>query len=167
MWLRDGALRGDIPTIERMTNDPRVFPYRWGQALWAYVGGRWGDLAIGQILKLTGQGVPYPTAFERILNITLEELSADWHTSIRRAYLPLLAERPEGEEDARAPEDGSPGLPLTLIDRPYPTVTMALLNDLGHGRNRDLATAHELASCPALSPFWQRLVVARAPGRNL
>ncbi len=102
MWLRDGALRGDIPTIERMTNDPRVFPYRWGQALWAYVGGRWGDLAIGQILKLTGQGVPYPTAFERILNITLEELSSDWHAAIRRAYLPLLAERPEAREVADA-----------------------------------------------------------------
>jgi Tol biopolymer transport system component len=101
MWLRDGALRGDIPSIERMTFDPRIFPYRWGQALWAYVGGRWGDAAIGQILKLTGQGVPYPTAFQRILNISLEELSGDWHASIRRAYLPLLAERPEAREIAR------------------------------------------------------------------
>jgi len=108
MWLRDGALRGDIPSIERMTYDPRIFPYRWGQALWAYVGGRWGDAAIGQILKLTGQGVPYPTAFERILNISLEELSGDWHASIRRAYLPLLAERPEAREVAR---------PLITTDR--------------------------------------------------
>jgi Tol biopolymer transport system component len=101
MWLRDGALRGDIPSIDRMTNDPRVFPYRWGQALWAYVGGRWGDAAIGQILQLTGQGIPYPTAFERILNINLEELSAEWHASIRRAYLPMLADRPEAREIAR------------------------------------------------------------------
>jgi len=101
MWLRDGALRGEIPTIDAMTNDPNVFPYRWGQALWAYVGGRWGDAAIGQILKLTGQGVPYPLAFERILNISLEELSGDWHTAIRRAYLPLLAEQPEAREVAR------------------------------------------------------------------
>src|SRR5690606_35781291 len=100
MWVRDAALQGEIPTIERMTYDPRIFPYRWGQALWAYVGGRWGDAAIGQILKLTGQGVPYPNAFERILNISLEELSGDWHTAIRRAYLPLLAERPEAREVA-------------------------------------------------------------------
>ncbi|HUE95219.1 MAG TPA: hypothetical protein VMN39_01080 [Longimicrobiaceae bacterium] len=100
MWLRDGALRGELPTIERMTNDRRIFPYRWGQALWAYVGGRWGDAAIGQILKLTGEGVPYPTAFQRILNISLEELSGDWHTAIRRAYLPMLADRPEAREIA-------------------------------------------------------------------
>jgi hypothetical protein len=43
MWVRDAALQGSIPSIEQMTNDPRVFPYRWGQALWAYIGGRWGD----------------------------------------------------------------------------------------------------------------------------
>ena len=101
MWVRDAALQGDIPTIERMTVDPRVFPYRWGQALWAYVGGRWGDATIGQILKLAGQGVPYPDAFERILNIDLEDLSEEWHASIRKAYLPMLADRAEAREVAR------------------------------------------------------------------
>ncbi len=101
MWVRDAALTGQIPTIERMTYDPRVFPYRWGQALWAYVGGRWGDAVIGQILKQVGQGVPYDEAFERILNTDLEEIEGDWHTAIRRAYLPLLNERREAREIAR------------------------------------------------------------------
>jgi Tol biopolymer transport system component len=108
LWVRDAALQGELPNIDRMTRDPRVFPYRWGHALWAYVGGRWGDAVIGQILKLTGQGVPYPEAFERILNITLEELSGDWHTTLRRAYLPLLTERGEAREIAR---------PLITADR--------------------------------------------------
>jgi hypothetical protein len=108
LWVRDAALQGEIPTIDRMTRDPRVFPYRWGHALWAYVGGRWGDAVIGQILKLTGQGVPYPEAFERILNITLDELSGDWHTALRRAYLPLLTDRGEAREVAR---------PLITADR--------------------------------------------------
>ncbi|HEX8276557.1 MAG TPA: BamA/TamA family outer membrane protein [Longimicrobiaceae bacterium] len=101
MWVRDAALTGDIPTIEQMTYSPRYFPYRWGQALWAYVGGRWGDAVVGQILKQVGQGVPYEEAFERILNTDLEEISEDWHTSIRRAYLPLLNERKEAREIAR------------------------------------------------------------------
>src|SRR5690606_31091457 len=39
-------------------------------------------------------------AFERILNISLDELSGDWHAAIRRAYLPMLAERPEAREIA-------------------------------------------------------------------
>jgi Tol biopolymer transport system component len=101
MWLRDAAITGQIPSIDRMTRDPRVFPYRWGHALWAYVGGRWGDAVIGQILKQVGQGVPYEEAFQRILNVSLEDLSEEWHTSIRRAYLPLVADRLEAREAAR------------------------------------------------------------------
>jgi Tol biopolymer transport system component len=100
MWLRDAALTGRIPTVEQLTYDPSFFPYRWGQAFWAYVGGRWGDASIGQILKQVGQGVPYPDAFQRILNASLEEIVDDWGTSIRRTYLPLLAERREAREEA-------------------------------------------------------------------
>ena len=101
MWVRDAALTGELPTIERLTRDPRVFPYRWGHALWAYIGGRWGDPVIGQILRLAGQGVPMEQAFQRTLNITFEELSADWHTAIRRAYLPMITEHQEPREVAR------------------------------------------------------------------
>ena len=34
-------------TIDRTSTIPKYFPYRWGQAFWAYVGGRWGDEVIG------------------------------------------------------------------------------------------------------------------------
>jgi Tol biopolymer transport system component len=45
-----------------------------------------------------GQGVPYPDAFQRILNLPLNEIGEDWQTAIRRSYLPLLAERQEARE---------------------------------------------------------------------
>lgn len=32
MWLRDAALRDDLPTIRQLTRDLRYFPYRYGQA---------------------------------------------------------------------------------------------------------------------------------------
>ena len=54
------------------------------------------------------------------------------------------------------------GIPVILIERPYPRWTMALVNDFGHGRNHDAALARELAACPALNSFWQELVVRRA-----
>lgn len=101
MWLRDAALTGQVPNVEQMTRDPRVNPYRWGHAFWSYVGGRWGDAVIGQILKQVGQGVPYPDAFQRILNASLTEIGEEWQTAIRRAYLPMLAERREAREVAR------------------------------------------------------------------
>lgn len=59
-----------------------------------------------------------------------------------------------------------PGLPLTLVERPYPAWTMSLINDFGHFRNRDLATAEAIAACPLLDPWWQRLVVRRAQGHE-
>src|SRR3954453_11275359 len=100
MWLRDAALTNPLPNQAQLNYDPRFFPYRWGQALWAYVGGRWGDAAIGQILKQVGQGVPYEDAFERILNSDVDQIIRDWHDSIRRTYLPLLTEQREASETA-------------------------------------------------------------------
>src|ERR1043166_8573344 len=51
MWLRDAALEGHLPSIEEMTDDPYIFPYRYGHALWAYIGEKWGDEVIGEILQ--------------------------------------------------------------------------------------------------------------------
>ncbi|HEY0038879.1 MAG TPA: hypothetical protein VGB66_19440, partial [Longimicrobium sp.] len=101
MWMRDAALTGNLPSLRDLTYDPQFFPYRWGQALWSYIGGRWGDAAVGQILKQVGQGIPYDVAFQRVLNTELETIVEDWHTSIRRTYLPLLTNRREAREDAR------------------------------------------------------------------
>ena len=59
-----------------------------------------------------------------------------------------------------------PGIPVTLIERPYPKWTIALTNDFGHSRNKDVETAKALAACPLLNKFWQRLVVHRAMGKE-
>jgi len=100
MWLRDAALNNNLPTIEQLARDPRFFPYRFGHALWAYIGGRYGDAVIGQILRLVGQGFPYPEAMRRLLNVSLDQLSREWHDAIRQAYLPLLAQAPEARLNA-------------------------------------------------------------------
>jgi MOSC domain-containing protein YiiM len=56
----------------------------------------------------------------------------------------------------------APALPLLLVERPYPQWTIALVNDFGHDRNKDIDTAKALAACPALQEFWQKLVVRQA-----
>lgn len=60
-----------------------------------------------------------------------------------------------------------PGLPVDLVERPHPEVTVALVNDFGHGRNRDVAAAQELAACSLLNGWWQRLVVRGAMGQGV
>ena len=39
MWLRDAVLDDELPEIKDLGRDPRYFPYRWGHAFWAFVGG--------------------------------------------------------------------------------------------------------------------------------
>ena len=58
-----------------------------------------------------------------------------------------------------------PGMPVLLVERPYPEWTIALTNDFGHDRNKDVATAQALAACPLLVEWWRKLVVRRAMGK--
>jgi Tol biopolymer transport system component len=96
MWLRDAALRGDLPTFQQLTTDPRFFPYRYGQALWAYIGGRWGDRAVTDLYK-SSLRYGWGASVRRVLRVTDAQLNDDWMRSIRAAYLPLMQgkERPE------------------------------------------------------------------------
>ncbi len=91
MWLRDAALEGSLPTIEQLSFDPRIFPYYFGHALWAYIGERWGDEVIGEILQTTvTAGIE--DAFRRALGRSLTELSDDWRDAVQATVLPQLAD---------------------------------------------------------------------------
>jgi Tol biopolymer transport system component len=90
-WMRDAALNGALPTIQQMTNYPeRFFPYRFGEALWEYVGDRWGDDVIGEILNAT-PNVGVERAFKRELGLSLEELSDEWREAMQVKHLPQIA----------------------------------------------------------------------------
>ncbi|MEO5509458.1 MAG: peptidase S9 [Longimicrobiales bacterium] len=101
MWLRDAALRGELPTIKQLTTDSRFFPYRYGQALWAYVAGRWGDRSVTDVFRYATKS-GFEAALQRVLGVTSEQLSSDWHVAIRQTYLPLLEGR-QRPEDAGTP----------------------------------------------------------------
>src|SRR6185369_8949550 len=55
MWLRDAAEQDRLPRIDQLI-DPKWFPYRYGQALWAYLAGRFGEDVIAKCLKSTAKG---------------------------------------------------------------------------------------------------------------
>jgi len=92
MWMRDAALREDLPTIEDLSRGNKYFPYRYGQAYLAYVGGKYGDAAVTNLFKLGGRtGVD--SAFVYTLGIHPDSLSKEWAEAINEAYLPLMADR--------------------------------------------------------------------------
>jgi Tol biopolymer transport system component len=91
MWLRDAALEGHLPTIEELTVDPYIFPYRFGHAIWAYIGEKWGDEVIGEILQSSAtSGIE--AAIKRALGRSLEDLSNDWRDAVQTTFLPQLGD---------------------------------------------------------------------------
>jgi hypothetical protein len=104
MWLRDAARREKLPAIKDLMN-PKYFPYRWGHAFWAYVGGRWGDEGIGTLLiAAASEGVD--PAIERVLGVTTKQLSSDWPASILKTYLPVLTAASRDRVPARVVIEG-------------------------------------------------------------
>src|SRR5947207_3081487 len=91
MWLRDAALEGHLPSIEEMTLDPYIFPYRYGHALFAYIGEKWGDEVIGEILQ-TSASSGIEAAVKRATGRNLEDLSADWRDAVQTTFLPQLGD---------------------------------------------------------------------------
>src|ERR671921_2723870 len=101
MWLRDASLEGKLPTIDQMTLDPyQYFPYRFGHALWSYIGERWGDEAVGAILKATLSG-GIDGAFRRTIGLTLDQLSSQWRDAVLKKYLPEIGTRPKARAVAQ------------------------------------------------------------------
>ena len=92
MWLRDAALRNDIPTIKQLTRSNKYFPYRYGQALLAYIGGKYGDEAVTRIFRVSlREG--FEAAFRRVLNMSTDSVSKEWHDAVRAAYTPVIQGR--------------------------------------------------------------------------
>src|SRR5213082_924816 len=92
MWMRDAVLRNKFPTIKQLTTDPRFFPYRYGQAMWAYVGGRWGDRAIVDVYR-TSLRLGWDQALVRVLGENSDSLSKDWAAATKATYLPTAQTR--------------------------------------------------------------------------
>jgi Tol biopolymer transport system component len=91
MWIRDAARTEKLPQIDDL-NNPKYFPYRWGQAVWAYIGGRWGDQVIGQLLLTAAATGDIDAAFEHVLGVKSKDFSTEWHAAIQRTYGNTLAD---------------------------------------------------------------------------
>ncbi len=108
MWLRDAVRRNDMPSIEQLTKDRKYFPYRFGQAFWAYVGGTYGDEAVVSVYRRALRVGP-DAAFEQVLGLETDSLSAEWSRSLFAAYEPLMEGRTPPEQSGTeilSPETG-------------------------------------------------------------
>ncbi len=96
MWVRDAVFTGDLPTLEKLSTDPRYFPYRWGQAFWAYVAGRFGDAVVAPLFQ-AGVTMGVERALATTVGLSVKAFNEEWHATLRAAYAPVVAERKEDE----------------------------------------------------------------------
>ncbi len=95
-WIRDAVVNNTLPTIAQMTEFPqKYFAYRFGFAMWQYIGQRWGDEVIAEIMNSV-PSIGIERSFRRELGMGTVELSAEYKQAMQAKYLPVVAqlERP-------------------------------------------------------------------------
>ncbi len=84
MWMRDAVLNKDVPELKKMDN-PKYFPYRYGQAFWAFLTDLYGDEIIRPFFLATAQ-YGLETACDSTLDMSLENLSELWVSGTKEYY---------------------------------------------------------------------------------
>jgi dipeptidyl aminopeptidase/acylaminoacyl peptidase len=112
MWMRDMIKKKKLPTIKDLRDPYRYFPYRYGHSVWAYIGGKYGDIAVASILKGVIRGMDYDKALEKTCGVKLEKLSTDWQEALKKDYDPIF-------QATRLPETTGKLLIRGAEDNPY------------------------------------------------
>jgi Tol biopolymer transport system component len=136
MWLRDLVAR-DQTIDRRRLQHPLFQPYRHGHGFMAYIGGRFGDPAVGRLLveAAATRQQEITQAFPRALNVELDDLLADWNRDLRDHFGPMV-------EDAQAADEIGRVL-LPGVVRDLPSINLG----------------------PSLSPDGRRLIYLAQPQR--
>jgi Tol biopolymer transport system component len=101
MWLRWSTLEGFFIPLYAMDQVFDIRVYRIGQAIFDFIGDRYGDEKIGELLRMTGYYRSVDVAFEKTLGIDRRALSDEWEDFVKRKYYPQITELDRPEKDAR------------------------------------------------------------------
>ncbi len=93
MWMRDAVIQDDVPSIKDLQN-PKYFPYRYGQAFWAFVTGYKGDGIVRDYFRQTAlNGLEMAT--DSVFNMGLENLSEMWVSTLKNHYGQYVGDKKE------------------------------------------------------------------------
>lgn len=101
MWLRDAALQGYLIPIEILSRVGDIRVYRFGQSIFQFLGEKYGDEKIGEILRAAPRVGGVNQAFQSVLGISLKKFSEEWLEEVRRTYLPQIADYQKPDKFAR------------------------------------------------------------------
>jgi Tol biopolymer transport system component len=107
MWMRDVTQRKKLPSVKKLENPYRYFPYRYGHSLWAYITGKWGDESVSAILRQVSRTGELEPVLKRVLNVDFKTLSKEWHESMTKTYDPIAQVTQLKEEGSRVLFEGT------------------------------------------------------------
>jgi len=93
MWMRDAVLNDDVPDFKKL-NDGKYFPYRYGQAFWAFLSAKYGDQIIKPVFMNTAK-YGFNTALKGIFGKSEKEMGAEFVTYLKDYYKPFLLNKKE------------------------------------------------------------------------
>jgi Tol biopolymer transport system component len=101
MWMRDVTQRKKLPTVKKLDNPYKYFPYRYGQSVWAYITGKYGDEAVASLMKQVSRVGELEAAMKRVLNVNYETLTKEWHQAMNETYNPIAEKTQLVEKNSR------------------------------------------------------------------
>jgi dipeptidyl aminopeptidase/acylaminoacyl peptidase len=92
MWLRWSALDGALIPLEAMDRVYDIRVYRIGQAILHFIGSRFGDEKIGELLRKSVYYRSLDVGFEKTLGMDTATLDREWKDWVRRKYYPQIVD---------------------------------------------------------------------------
>lgn len=98
MWMRDALLHDMLPHTGRGGSRRQLSPYHFGQAVYAYIAGRWNDDIVREFFRRATIAGP-DAAFNQVLELTPDEFLDEFNAALDDAYRPILdGRRPVAEQ---------------------------------------------------------------------
>ena len=189
-WVQDGVLTGYLPDLETLGREGGYLSYRYGQAFWSFVAGRWGEDVVGEILqRVAGMGAE--GAFVAVTGLDAGALGREWAREAGREVLTDLVERaadapgvpgvrplsarrgvadpwdlapalsPDGRTLAHLSTRGGESFDLWLVDASDGAPIRRLARG---GRSAGLESLRFMRSAPSFSPDGGTLALSAASG---
>ena len=91
MWIRDAIVNNKFPDFRKLETS-HYFPYRWGQAFWAFIDGVYGPDVFVPLYKETARS-GYAKAFKKVLGVKADTLAKVWRKYNYEHYAKSLLNR--------------------------------------------------------------------------
>ena len=94
MWMRDALVNGSVPSTDDIASRPDVyFPYRFGEALWAFIDRRWGHRLMREFFAEASQTGVQSALAAKLHVTTGAELTEQWNEDVKAVYGPTIEGR--------------------------------------------------------------------------